>query len=366
MRITCVIHSLNGGGAERVMASLVGRLSDRGHEVTLITLDDGLNDRYEVSAAVHRIGLGVMGDSDNLPAAVLATLGRVSALRRALKRSKPNVVLSFCDQTNALTLLASRFWSVPVVVSERSDPASQPMGTPWRQLRPYLYRHAQAVIVLTAAAATTVAPWCAASPIVIPSAIEPPPTATVTPGDHHRTLIAVGRLEHEKGFDQLIAAFSMIANRVPELRLVIHGEGTLRNALQNQRDSLGLKHRIDFPGWTRPIWPVLEPGSVFILPSRYEGFPSALLEAMASGMACVAFDCPSGPAAVIRNQVDGLLIAAGDIKALAESIERLLLDNPLRLRLGEVARQVTTRFSWNAMIDRYERVLIESLRSSNR
>jgi len=363
MKITCVIHSLNGGGAERVMAALASRLNDRGHEVTLITLDDGLHDRYIVGAEVHRIALGVMGESVHLPAALLATGRRIRALRRALKLSTPDVVLSFCDQTNALTLLASRCWSVPVVVSERSDPASQSMRTPWRQLRPYLYRYAKGVVVLTEAAATTVAPWCSSPPIVIPSAIEPPPTRVNAGSDDYQTLIAVGRLEHEKGFDQLIEAFSIVATRLPDVRLVIYGEGSLRETLQCQRDALGLQDRIAFPGWTRPIWPVLNPGSVFILPSRYEGFPSALLEAMASGMACVALDCPSGPAAVIRDHVDGLLVAAGDTQALSESIIRLLLDLPLRLRLGDQARQVTTRFSWDTMVEHYERVLIESLRS---
>ena len=234
------------------MARLVTMFSARGHDVTLITLDDGSGDRYEVGSAVARVHLNVMSDSGNKVAGLIATAKRVKALRRAMKAATPDVVLSFCDVTNVLTLLASRFWSIPVVVSERSDPAAQAIAAPWAQLRPKLYRRAVGVVVLTDAAATTVAPWCRGQPIVIPSAVDSPPSDLTVPSDPAGDFVAVGRLEREKGFDLLIDAFAKIASDHPRARLSIYGEGSLRRSLEQQCERLGLNDSIVMPGWTRP------------------------------------------------------------------------------------------------------------------
>lgn len=348
------------------MARLVSMLSDRGHAVTLITLDDGAGDRHEVGPAVARVSLNVMSVSRNKLAGLIATATRVKALRAAMQAAQPDVVLSFCDVTNVLTLLASRLGSIPVVVSERSDPAAQGIAAPWAQLRPTLYRRAATVVVLTDAAASIVNPWCRDRPIVIPSAVDPPPSglsnASEVDGasDADGDFIAVGRLEREKGFDLLIDAFAKIASYHRQATLIIYGEGSLRCALEQQRDRLGLNGRVLMPGWTQPIWPVLRPGGVYVLSSRYEGFPSSLLEAMASGMACIAMDCPSGPAAIIRNGIDGLLVPAGDVGGLASAMLRLREDPILRERLGGRARDVVQRFGWDALVDNYEKVLVHA------
>jgi GalNAc-alpha-(1->4)-GalNAc-alpha-(1->3)-diNAcBac-PP-undecaprenol alpha-1,4-N-acetyl-D-galactosaminyltransferase len=358
MKIACVIHSLNGGGAERVMSRLVSVLGQRGHDVTLVTLDAGMNDRHEVDPVVARVHLDLMQESRNKFAGLIATRKRVRALRTTLDQLRPEVVLSFCDVTNVLTLLATRFSSVPVVVSERSDPSSQKVGFPWALLRRKLYRCAAKVIVLTEAAAETVTPWCRDEPVVIASAVDAPPEIpTGIHYDHSGDFVGVGRLEYEKGFDLLIEAFARIAGDDLVSRLTIYGEGSLRRSLEQQRDRLGLGDRILMPGWVQPIWPVLQPGGIYVLSSRYEGFPSSLLEAMSSGMGCIAFNCPTGPASIVRDGVDGLLVASGDVNQIASAMANLRHDHSLRRRLGENARNVVARFGWDTMVDRYESVL---------
>lgn len=358
MRLTCVIHSLDGGGAERVLARLASMLAARGHQVTLITLDDGRRDRHAVADAVQRVYLGLAGTSRNRLQSLAATGRRWMMLRRAIKRSRPDRVLSFCDVTNCLTLLATIGMPVPVVVSERSDPASQRLTFPWQTLRPWLYRRAAAVVVLTPAAAATVASWHRDQPVVIASAVDPPSDSD-SAADDRRAIVAVGRLEREKGFDLLLEAFAPLAQRYPAIDLVIYGEGSQRASLQAQRAALGLEQRVSLPGWVSPIGPRLSAGQIFVLPSRYEGFPSALLEAMAAGMACIATDCPSGPAAIIRDQHDGCLVASQQPAALTAAIEALL-QSPQRCRqLGQAARSVSERFGWQAMVQAYEQVLLK-------
>jgi GalNAc-alpha-(1->4)-GalNAc-alpha-(1->3)-diNAcBac-PP-undecaprenol alpha-1,4-N-acetyl-D-galactosaminyltransferase len=364
MKITCIIHSLNGGGAERVMAGLASRLQSRGYQITLLTLDDGGKDKHETASEVKRVFLDVMRNSASKLAALSNNFHRVGLLRNAIRNSQPDVVLSFCDATNVLTLLATFGLSFPVIVSERSDPEKQTMSWPWGVLRPRLYRRAAGVIVLTDTAAAAVAPWCKRPPIVIPSAVQClTPRPQVTPTNHHKkTLLGVGRLEHEKGFDRLISAFGNLASQFPTWHLNIVGEGRARAQLERQVSALGLSDRIMLPGWIRPIDPVYHDADLFVLPSRYEGFPSALLEAMSAGVASIAVDCESGPRAILRNEVDGLLIANNE-QAMQDAMQRCMADERLRNRLAKESPHVTNRFGWDAMVDAYERLLQDAIDS---
>lgn len=372
MIIACVIHSLDGGGAERVMAGLASRLATQGHQVTLITLDDGRRDRHPVGAEVRRICMDVMGVSGSPLAAVRNNAHRLLRLRQTLRDVAPQVVLSFCDRTNVLVLAATRGTDLPVVVAERSDPRYQPLPWAWRQARPLLYRRAAALVALTAPVAAVMSRWNRHSAAVIPSAVDPPPppaAADVLPDNliplssDRQRIVAVGRLAVEKGHDRLINAFAAVADHRPDWDLLIAGEGPERASLEAQVLRCGLAGRVRFCGWVQPIWPLLQAADLFALTSRHEGFPSALLEAMAAGVTPLAVDCESGPRAIIRHDVDGWLVAArpedpaGLQSALATALNRLTADAALRQRLGSAATAVVHRFGWPAMVEAYERLL---------
>ena len=163
--------------------------------------------------------------------------------------------------------------------------------------------------------------------------------------DSQRRIVGLGRLADHKGFDLLLAAFQEVAADHPDWVLEIFGEGDQRPILEQYRDQHRLGDRVRLPGWTDRPAAVLSRGDIFVLPSRYEGFPNALLEAMACGLACISFDCDSGPREIIRPGVDGLLVPAGDVAALASALGQLMSDSDLRQRLGNRAREVVTRFS---------------------
>lgn len=357
MKIACVIHSLDGGGAERVLASLASRLASRGHAVTLVMLDDGTKANHELDASVRVRHLNLMAESHHIIQKIQNTQMRVSQMRATLQELAPDVVLSFCDRTNILTLMAARTLAVPVVVSERSDPSQQRLGLLWEHLRNRTYRHAKAIVALTETSANHLRQRLRVDVNVIPSAVDRPPF----PSDrvracNHRRILGVGRLESEKGFDRLIHAFHSIASSHPDWTLRILGEGSQREALQQQINTLGLTERVTLPGWVKPVWEELGAASLFALPSRYEGFPSALLEAMAMGVPAVAVDCESGPRAVIQNENQGLLVP-NETAALAAGMLRLIDDESERERLGQAAIDVVERFSWESMVDQYETLL---------
>ena len=218
------------------MAGLASRLADRGHAVSLITLDDGSHDRHPVDDRVSRRSLDVMGESHGLVAGFRNTRHRMRALRGAIDDLEPDVVLSFCDRTNILTLLAVG-QSVPVVVSERSDPSEQHLGRFWESMRRKQYRRAATVVALTESAANDLQRRLGRPVNVIPSAIDLPPLqSNPEQANRNRRIVAVGRLEYEKGFDRLLAAFSDLVIRAPQLvdgwTLRIVGEGSMRGGLE--------------------------------------------------------------------------------------------------------------------------------------
>lgn len=367
LRIVCVIHSLAGGGAERVMAGLTSRLAARGHQVRLVTLDDGRDDRHDVDPAVERVCLDVMGDSPGKFTAIRNNRARLAALRAAIRSYAPQVVLSFCDSTNVLTLLAATGLGVPVVVSERSDPSEHAMSPLWSRLRRWTYRRAARLVALSDTSARSMAAWNRRPVAVIPSAVEAPEETDANPdpaerrspsGSGRKTILGVGRLAKEKGFDRLIDAFTQLAGEFPDWRLRIAGEGPQRPRLEAMIAASGCAERIQLLGWQRPITPLYRAADLFVLPSRYEGFPSALLEAMACSVASVAVDCESGPREIIRNGVDGVLTSA---EALPAEMRRLMQDQPLREQLAQRAAGVVDRFGWDAMVERYLEVLREAV-----
>jgi len=365
LHIACLIHSLNGGGAERVMAGLASRLSERSHRVTLLTLDDGRDDKHRVAPAVQRVPLNVMGESRHPLQAVWNNWHRRNRLRAAVRQLAPDVVLSFCDRTNVLALLAIGSLGIPLVIAERSDPRFQPIGRGWDWLRRHHYPRAARLVALTPASAAAMQGWHAAPVIVIPSAIAvpppcPPADAWAGPppaGDARKHLLAVGRLAREKGFDRLLDRFAELAPQHPDWDLWIAGEGPERAALLRQRQQRGLEDRVELLGWQSEIAPWYRRADLFVLPSRYEGFPSALLEAMAAGLACVAIDCPSGPREILVPDRDGLLVPPQPASALYGALDRLMRDARLRQQLGEAARRRAAEFAWPAMVDAYEDLL---------
>ena len=360
MTIACVIHSLDGGGAERVMAGLSSRLALRGHRVHLITYDDAANDRHRVDESVLRHPLAIQSRAKGLVGKTVQIRERLNVLRRAIKQCQPDVVLSFCDRTNLDVLLALGKKPLPIVVSERSDPSQQSLGVIWSRARKILYQRATNVIALTEHAADYLRSFSKAV-TVIPSAVaEPTCFSDRAVACRENLIIGVGRFEEEKGFDLLIDSFSKLLSKHSSWRLALFGKGRLLEALQSQSHALGISDRVAFPGWKQPLDIEIQNATIFCLPSRYEGFPSALLEAMSMGIPSISVNCESGPGAIIAHEENGLLVER-NVDALTNGIRRLIEHAELRERLGDAGREVVQRFGWDSMTDHYERVLFESL-----
>jgi glycosyltransferase involved in cell wall biosynthesis len=360
MRLTLVISSLGAGGAERVLSGMANYWAVRGRQVTLITLSSSNEPPfYPLAPNVIHIPLGVQMTSPGPVAGVLNNVVRLKALREAICQSRPNVIVSFIDQVNVLTLLATTGLSLPVIVSERIDPTLYRLAWIWELARRWTYPRATQVVVQTAGVATY---FRGLRTRVIPN---PVPRQLLRSTSEHRTeqpvLLAMGRLVDQKGFDLLLHAFSKIASRFPEWSLQIWGEGPKRQALEQLRRELGLSRQVTFPGYTRKTSDVMRAADLFVLSSRFEGFPNVLCEAMACGLPIVSFDCPSGPAEIIRHEHDGLLVPAADVAALASALERAMKNANDRDRWAANASTISDRFDQDRVMALWEDVIDESI-----
>lgn len=158
-----------------------------------------------------------------------------------------------------------------------------------------------------------------------------------------KTVLAAGRLTKQKGFDLLVPAWAQIAAKHPDWRLRICGEGQMRAKIEELIEEHGVGDSIDLPG-ACDMDEAMGNASIFVMSSRYEGFPLILIEAMSKAMAVVSFDCPTGPADVIENGRNGLLVPLGDVDGLASAMSELIADEGLRRRCGPAAAATAATF----------------------
>jgi glycosyltransferase involved in cell wall biosynthesis len=359
MRLVFVIAALDCGGAQRVASLLCSAWARRGERVTILTFEDGRTPPFfPLEPTVEVVPLSLLAGSGG-PGAAARNLGRVRALRRAIASRKSDAVVSFLDTTNVLTLLATRGLGVPVLVSERIDPQFEEIGKAWSLLRRITYPWADRVVVQTRGAASRF-PWLRRPPAIVPNPVAAPLERAFTDPPGPPRIVAMGRLARQKGFDLLLRAVARLPDRHARAEVVLAGEGPEEPALRRLAGALGLAERVRFPGNVGNPATLHRSATVFVLSSRYEGFPNVLLEAMAEGVACIATDCPSGPGEIVEDDRNGLLVPPEDPAALTAAIERLLDDPALRSRLGLEGRKVRERYSIEVTVERWDEVLREA------
>jgi GalNAc-alpha-(1->4)-GalNAc-alpha-(1->3)-diNAcBac-PP-undecaprenol alpha-1,4-N-acetyl-D-galactosaminyltransferase len=361
MRVLCVIPQMGPGGAERVMASLITGLSSR-HSVSLLTWESpGTAPFFELPESALLLQAGLFGGRGFERFRRIAS--RFLVLRRHVRMWRPDVVLSFLDTTNLTTVIACLGTGVPVVVSERVDPARHDLGQLLMWMRLRIYPWADRLVVQTRRV-TAYFPWRMQAQIVeLPNPIAPA-SAVASPAtpraDGRFRIVAMGRLVPQKGFDRLIDAFARLAGRHQEWDVVIFGEGPYRAALEQQAHAAGVRGRVTLAGVNAASHTELAASHLFAFPSRFEGFPNALGEAMAAGLPAVGYDGVSGVEEMIEDGITGVLLhETADTEALASALDLLMRDAALRARMGTAAVTRAARWAEDLVMARWEGLLAE-------
>ena len=356
---TLVVPSLQAGGAERVASTLANYWAAHGKTIHVITVEGQESDFYALHGDVVRHTLNASSQSGNAWHGVRQNAMRISRLRDAVRSSGAPCVVSFVERTNVLAAFASVGLRKRLVLAERTDPRAHMIGTLWNRLRRVAYRMADIVVVQTRSVREWAVEFLPEERVkVIPNPVnarvaEPP----VKWDDRKPSIVAMGRFTREKGFDILLRGFAAVAPSFHEWNLVILGDGPLRGELTALITELGIDNRVLLAGIVRDPERYLRSAQVFVLPSRFEGFPNALLEAMASGCAVIATDCPSGPRYIVRSDENGILVAPDSPEALANGLDRMLQDSHLRRKLGTAATAVLTDFGLEKIMNLWEQVI---------
>lgn len=370
-RVLIYIDSLKAGGAERVALQFASWLKESGHVPIVLTRRAAGDDFYPCPAGLLRL----VEAADPPWLRRLSWLGfpwRLLRLRRLLRLHSIELGLALTTLPAIKLILAAVGLGLPVVASERNYPPARPLPLPWRVLRRLAYPRACLHLVQTEAIASwlrqhRLAGRCfvLANAVVWPLPCFTPsvaPQEWMAPDEH--MLLAVGTKSHQKGFDQLVQAFCSLSPRFPTWRLVIlglssdpyHGVDQVASLKASIPQSIARASKILFPGRIGNVADWYDRADVFVLSSRYEGFPNVLLEAMAGGVACVAVDCPTGPAEILEDGVNGSLCRS-DPAALVDAISLLMSHDDLRRRYGQAALTVRDRFS----VSRQRRLFLSAL-----
>jgi glycosyltransferase involved in cell wall biosynthesis len=370
MKLLIYLHSLEAGGAERVAATLANHWAARGWEVAIVTVESAAKDYYALHPEVRRIGLGLAGDSDGLGTALRRNFRRVAALRRILSEMRPDAVIAMMTNANIILALACRgLPHVCAVGSERTYPGKMATTRFWGALRRICYRGLDAVVALTPECADWIMrnTFALAAPVIPNPAVWPleaqapriSPDMACRPG--RRILLGAGRLSQEKDFSTLIQVFGELAEYHPDWDLVIAGGGPEYERLSRQIRKLGLCERVFLPGVVGNLGEWYGRADLYAMTSWYEGFPNTLAEALAHGLPAISFDCDTGPRDIIRHELDGLLVAPGDVTALRLALDRLMRDNVLRTRFAERSIEARERFSIERIAGLWEKLLKKKL-----
>jgi GalNAc-alpha-(1->4)-GalNAc-alpha-(1->3)-diNAcBac-PP-undecaprenol alpha-1,4-N-acetyl-D-galactosaminyltransferase len=332
-----VIADLSAGGAQRVFSQLANAWAAEGRTISVVTLSEERSDFFRLRPEIGRISIGGLAHSRGPIDALRANFQRIRALRRALRMCGAPLVLSFTGAMNVMTVLAARGLGVKVCISERNDPARQSLGRVWDFLRRRTYPWANRVTANSQGALAALEHFVAADKLMyVPNPVAKPPSSVVAPMPGP-TILNVGRLTWQKGQDLLIEAFALIAKDHQDWRLVIIGTGDCEADLREQAVRHGIADRLMFTGQVDDPFPFLRAAEIFALPSRFEGTPNAMLEAMSVSLPCIISNASGGPLDYITDGETGLVVASDDMRQLSAALRRLIEAPDLRARLGAAA-----------------------------
>lgn len=360
-KITLLISSLSGGGAEGVCVNVANGLAENGWTVDLVVLNT--NDAAYLNRISEKVNL------------IVLRVGHVRQAPRSLLRyiykEKPKTILAFNYELAVLLVILRSIFRFKIKIIARnintlSHKRSQYKG--WRRrliVKPLIdacYSKTDHVINQCQDMRDdliSVFPQLADKASVIYNPVakhveEYAKAHDLTQIEKNNYLLCVGRLEKQKAFHYAIESFAGIANDFPTLRLKIVGQGSLEQSLKQCAQDFGVADRVDFEGFQADVIPYYLHARAILLTSLYEGFPNVLIESITLGTPFVSFDCPSGPREIIENRKNGVLVEYLNTEALRDRLNQFLSSKEMT---RESVLETASRFSLLSAVSQYEDVI---------
>ena len=357
LKITFILPSLGQGGAERVASNLLNSLANRGYETSVILVSRRIVS-YHLDERVRVECLDC--DDDNALPFLKRFRIRLNKIKGAVNKLSSDVVISFMSETNIDVCFALFNSKIPIIVSERNDPAIDPASRVKQFLRKIAYLKPKGFVFQTPDAQNYFSKRIRKkSKIILNPLIDNLPKLNI---DKEKRIVAVGRLHKQKNFPLLIEAFEIFSRVHPEYVLEIYGEGALKEELVQIIKEKGLQDKVFLKGFCKDVHQKIVSAEMFVMTSGYEGMPNALLEAMALGLTCISTDCPcGGPRMLIKNNENGLLVPLKDVNALKEAMN-YVAENPLEAKeMAKNAVQIREMADGDKIVDNWLQMVNDCL-----
>jgi len=341
MKILFIISSLNSGGAERVV-SLLANYFIKNHQVTIATFSNN-EPFYTLDKNIVHKKLDLLKNSTTTFDKIKNIFYRIKSLKMFFKQENPDIVISFMTHTNILSIIASKLNNQKIIISERTVYDFYNSNI-LNLIRKCIYPFANTLITQTKADKEN---YKFLNNVEV---IYNPISFIDCDIKKENIILAVGRLDKQKGFDTLIDVFNQIDTN---WQLIIAGDGKEKVNLEK----LIYKNNIKLIGNQKDIFKWYEKSSIFVLSSKKEGFPNVLLEAMSCGCAVVSFDCPYGPSEIIEHNKNGLLVENQNKEELKKAIELLIKNKNLRDKFSKEAIKVKEKYSIEKIAKEWENII---------
>lgn len=365
MKILFISPYNTSGGAERVMTTLANEFSNM-HDVTFVTFDSK-SSFYPLKENINQIRMGLVSNKGRMKLFTIGLLEikRYRQLVDIFKKVKPDIVVSFLFMPNILGILAAQKCNIPIVISERNDPTKY--GKMKKLVMNTFYRKANGIVCQSKhIQAMANKDYGITNNCVIPNPINASQYINEFVQHKQPKIVSVGRLIPQKNHMLTIKAFKKVCDKYPNYNLYIYGEGPLRSVLEDKVKELGLSKRVFLPGVESEVMKKNADATLYVMSSNFEGYPNALVEAMANGVLSITTDFPSQSARdIIFNEENGFLIKTGDLNSLAALMDNILGNPNAYISTARRGKEITKIIGVNTVLRQWESFLQQVLEEKN-
>lgn len=352
MKAIVLTDHFGNGGAERVASLIINGLAqDKNNEVHVCVFSDENNYNMQKNQVIFHLLTDL--NKGHIANAWL----KIRNLANVMKDTQAEVVFSFGPIMAGYVYLAkvlSGRKNLKVIDSERNDPRKEPVENWKKKVRNFCYNHADILVCQTQMAVDLLKNQYGVKTkaVIIPNPITP--DLPTWKGQNSRDIITASRLTEQKNLPMMINAFEKLHRDHPEYRLIIYGEGELREPLTSLIKEKKLCDYILMPGFAKNIHEVMTNAFMYVSSSDYEGISNSMLESLGIGLPIVCTDCPVGGARMyIKDGENGLLTPVGDIKALYSSMKRMIEEDGLATRCSTASRAINQQLTLESITSKW-------------
>lgn len=357
MHVAIFTMSMGKGGTERVISNLCNECLVKKYQISIVTYLKW-NCEYQLARKIHTYTLEA-GREDGIIDKMLGLITVGKKYVKLMQKIKADIILAFLPRPCLLACLMHKKVGIPVIGSYRSDPEYDMPNLLTRFMVRMLYNRADGFVFQTSQARDFFYKKLRRKSKIIMNPVNEKAIRESFKGERLKRIVSVGRFVEGKNYPLLIRAFASLAQAFEEYTLWIYGKQDDSLGIKELAESLGVAERVVFAGQTDDIYDAIYDASLFVLPSKSEGVPNALMEAMAMGLPVIATDCPcGGPAELVQNGENGILVPNEDEKALVNAMNEMLADEGRAAQMGERALDIGIRYSGQKIYREWEEYIL--------